>query len=335
MIRVLIADDHGVIRDGLGRLIEALEDIELVGVAADGEEAVLRSRETSPDVVLMDLDMPRLDGIEATRALKRVSEDRGARAHVVLGPTLDTRRAPRRARAATRSRTRPRPTGRRIRPPRAASPPLDLARAHRAHRTSPSPTRSRRFAPRARGPGAARRGLPNKPHRAPPRDQREDRQVTPDAHLSRSVTDRTQAALGRSARAPCRTVSDESRIVIGPCAASQWTAQPATRRPAPRPRRPLAPRVPGSALADHGGAGCRRAGRQQVRACGHMRQGRHVEAQAQADDGGIEVMNSRSTTTAAARHGRSSWSTRAGVVWSGRARTRRNERLVHCASSDR
>ncbi len=71
MIRVLIADDHGVIRDGLGRLIEALDDIELVGVAADGEQAVARCRESSPDVVLMDLEMPRLDGIEATRQITR------------------------------------------------------------------------------------------------------------------------------------------------------------------------------------------------------------------------------------------------------------------------
>ncbi|MEA2128882.1 MAG: hypothetical protein QOJ85_1773 [Solirubrobacteraceae bacterium] len=69
MISVLIADDHGVIRDGLGRLIGALEDIELVGVAADGQEAVERSRETTPNVVLMDLDMPRMDGIEATRMI--------------------------------------------------------------------------------------------------------------------------------------------------------------------------------------------------------------------------------------------------------------------------
>ena len=69
MIRVLIADDHGVVRDGLGRLVEALDDFELVGAANDGEEAVERARELSPDVVLMDLDMPRLDGIEATRRI--------------------------------------------------------------------------------------------------------------------------------------------------------------------------------------------------------------------------------------------------------------------------
>ena len=69
MIRVLLADDHGVIRDGLGRLIAALDDIELVGAAVDGEDAVARARVTSPDVVLMDLEMPRVDGIEATRRI--------------------------------------------------------------------------------------------------------------------------------------------------------------------------------------------------------------------------------------------------------------------------
>ena len=67
MIRVLLADDHGVIRDGLGRLISSFDDIELVGTAADGVEAVALAAELEPDVVVMDLEMPRLDGIEATR----------------------------------------------------------------------------------------------------------------------------------------------------------------------------------------------------------------------------------------------------------------------------
>ncbi|MEA2319144.1 MAG: hypothetical protein QOD44_3333 [Solirubrobacteraceae bacterium] len=81
MIRVLIADDHGVIRDGLGRLISALPDMELVGTAGDGEEAVDRVRDLEPDVVLMDLDMPKVDGIEATR---RVLADRPGTAVLVL-----------------------------------------------------------------------------------------------------------------------------------------------------------------------------------------------------------------------------------------------------------
>jgi len=81
MIRVLLADDHGVIRDGLGRLIAALEDVELVGVAADGAEAVERSARLEPDVVLMDLDMPVLDGIEATR---RITAEQPGTAVLVL-----------------------------------------------------------------------------------------------------------------------------------------------------------------------------------------------------------------------------------------------------------
>jgi len=81
MIRVVLADDHGVIRDGLGRLISALDDVDLVGVAADGMEAVERCRQLMPDVVLMDLDMPQLDGIEATR---RVLAERPQTAVIVL-----------------------------------------------------------------------------------------------------------------------------------------------------------------------------------------------------------------------------------------------------------
>jgi DNA-binding NarL/FixJ family response regulator len=69
VISVLLADDHGVIRDGLGRLIGALEDVEVVGTASDGAEAVERASQLGPDVILMDLDMPKMDGIEATKRI--------------------------------------------------------------------------------------------------------------------------------------------------------------------------------------------------------------------------------------------------------------------------
>lgn len=69
MIRVVIADDHGVLRDGLARVIDAQPDLELAATAANGSEAVEICRTASPDVVLMDLEMPIMDGIEATRAI--------------------------------------------------------------------------------------------------------------------------------------------------------------------------------------------------------------------------------------------------------------------------
>lgn len=69
MIRVLVADDHGVLRDGLARVIDAEPGLDLVGTAANGQEAVELCRADTPDVVLMDLEMPVLDGIEATRQI--------------------------------------------------------------------------------------------------------------------------------------------------------------------------------------------------------------------------------------------------------------------------
>ena len=69
MIRVLLADDQRVVREGLGTLLGLLDGIELVGTAADGEEAVAPAARHDPDVVLMDLRMPRVDGIEAIRRL--------------------------------------------------------------------------------------------------------------------------------------------------------------------------------------------------------------------------------------------------------------------------
>jgi DNA-binding NarL/FixJ family response regulator len=68
-IRVVLADDQRVVREGLLLMLDLLEGIEVVGSAADGEEAVTIVGESRPDVVLMDLRMPRCDGIEATRRL--------------------------------------------------------------------------------------------------------------------------------------------------------------------------------------------------------------------------------------------------------------------------
>ena len=69
MIRVAIADDHRVVRVGLEQLLATFGDVELVGVAAGGEEAVAMCSDAHPDVLLLDLAMPDLDGIEVTRRL--------------------------------------------------------------------------------------------------------------------------------------------------------------------------------------------------------------------------------------------------------------------------
>lgn len=76
-IRVLIADDHQVVREGLSAILRTKEDIEVVGEVKDGTEAVEQARRLKPDVILMDISMPRMNGVEATRQIRREQPEIG------------------------------------------------------------------------------------------------------------------------------------------------------------------------------------------------------------------------------------------------------------------
>ncbi|POX63158.1 DNA-binding response regulator [Streptomyces sp. Ru62] len=84
-LRVVVADDQALVRTGFRLIIDAREDLEVVGEAADGREAVRLTRELAPDVVLMDVRMPVLDGIQATRQIAAS----GSRARVLVLTTWD------------------------------------------------------------------------------------------------------------------------------------------------------------------------------------------------------------------------------------------------------
>ncbi|QOC92639.1 response regulator [Micromonospora craniellae] len=83
-IRVLLADDHHLVRTGFRVILEIEDDIEVVGEAADGERAVAMARALRPDVVLMDVEMPGVDGLEATRRISTETDEPGGPAVLML-----------------------------------------------------------------------------------------------------------------------------------------------------------------------------------------------------------------------------------------------------------
>jgi DNA-binding NarL/FixJ family response regulator len=86
-LRILIADDQALVRAGFRMILEVEEDIEIVGEVSDGSQAVDAARELEPDVVLMDIRMPEMDGIEATRLITSAGEDGGPK--VLMLTTFD------------------------------------------------------------------------------------------------------------------------------------------------------------------------------------------------------------------------------------------------------
>src|SRR4051812_12643331 len=196
-IRVLLCDDHAVVREGLARLLESTDGIDVAGTAADGEQAVARAVELRPDVILMDLQMPNVDGVAATRRISVEAPDAqvvvltsfsdNARIHEALdagarGYLLKDAEAPEVVRA--------------IRAAARGEAPLDprVARAVLARGTSPAMdgmTAREREVLGLLGTGLANKAIARKLGIS---------EATVKAHLTRifrqiGVTDRTQAAI--------------------------------------------------------------------------------------------------------------------------------------------
>ena len=85
-IRIVIADDHPIVRQGLATVLGQEEDLEVVGQAENGLEAVAQARELHPDIILMDLQMPEMDGVEAIQKIKMENSDIG----IIILTTFDT-----------------------------------------------------------------------------------------------------------------------------------------------------------------------------------------------------------------------------------------------------
>ena len=195
-MRVLLADDQALVRGGFRLILDAEPDIDVVAEAGDGEEAVARAVETTPDLVLMDIRMPKLDGIEATRQLL-VAARRDTRPDPddVRPRRVRRRRLPRRSvRIPAQDRT---------------TAPAGRGLPHRPRRRCPARARKHPPADRAVRPAAQRPDRPRGADRAragrhspacPRPDQRRDRRPTRRRALDRQIARRQPAHEARAAR---------------------------------------------------------------------------------------------------------------------------------------
>ena len=92
-IRILLADDHSIVRTGIAAILGYEKDISVVGEAEDGEEAIRLARKLSPDIVLMDLMMPGMDGVEATRTIRKTLPETKVLILTTFGTSADVARA--------------------------------------------------------------------------------------------------------------------------------------------------------------------------------------------------------------------------------------------------
>lgn len=199
-IRVLIADDHAVVREGLRAFLDLQEGLEVVGEAADGEDAVAQAARLVPDVVLMDLVMPRLDGVGAMERLRERAP--GSRV-IVLTSFLDDERLLPAIRAGAAGYllkdVEPAELARAIRSAHAGEvliAPAAAARLVRAMARPGAPPRERLTAREQEVLALLARGYPNKRIAL----ELEIAEKTVKAHVGRllaklGVADRTQAAL--------------------------------------------------------------------------------------------------------------------------------------------
>jgi CheY-like chemotaxis protein len=178
MIRVLIVDDHAVVREGLRTFLELQDGLEVIGEAADGRQAVDEAERLAPDVILMDLVMPKLDGVAAMRELR--ARESSARVIVLTSFLDDERLMPAIQAGAAGYLLKDVEPGDPRRPRRRRDPRPDRRRARRAGDRRLLDVRGARsgapHTPRVRGPRPDRARAVEQADRARARDRREDGQ---------------------------------------------------------------------------------------------------------------------------------------------------------------